>query len=262
MTTALRLLSSPDDVARALVSAAEWATEFDLCTPAVDSRLGRWPVWSALLQSERRLRHAFVALDRLTSEPHAVEYLHRLGSLRLVPAADGSFRSHLFRFRRGDRVRVISGAGSFVPEGVMAPLAAVTVWEGDELGPYAIEAERLFTEARRLAHVPELDDLARYAALYFDASVHRKSLTEIGAPLIRRTACDGELLDLNRRWLEGHRGGAVLEPAPRRRADARAWSGGRESPRDRRGNRRALIHLRHRGLVHEVGRIKRGLASR
>lgn len=196
MTAVLRLLSSPEDVARTLVSAAEWSTEFDLCTPAVDSRLGRWPLWIGLLQNERRLRHAFVALDGLRSEPHALEHLHRLGSLRLVPAADGSFRSHLFRFRRGDQVRVITGAGSLVPDGVMAPLEAVTVWEGHELGSYAVEAERVLSEARRLAHVPELDELAKYATLFFDASVHRESLAELGAPLIRRTACDGELLDL------------------------------------------------------------------
>lgn len=196
MTEVLRLLSSPATVTAALRDAAAWATQIDLCTPAVDSRLGRWPGWQSLLSDTRRLRHAYVALDGLRSEPHALEHLHRLGALRLVPAADGSFRAHLFRFRRGARVRVVTGSGAWTPEGLMAPLEAVTFWEGSELAGFAGEAERLFAGARALAHVPEPEELSRYAELYFAASPHRDSLAELGAPLIRRTAVDAELSEL------------------------------------------------------------------
>jgi hypothetical protein len=192
----LRLQSSPSEVAEALVTVAAWSTEFDFCTPAVDSRLGQWPLWRQLLPDRRRVRHAFVGVDAIRSEPHALEHLHRLGVLRLVPTADGSFRPHLFRFRRGEQVRILTGAGALVPDGMMAPLEAVTLWEGDELGQYAVEAERLFARAKQLAHVPEPEELEKYAMMYFDAAPHRDSLTEIGASLIRRTAFDGEMVDL------------------------------------------------------------------
>jgi hypothetical protein len=196
VSDALRLLSSPGEVTEALTAAAAWSTEFDLCSPAVDSRLGQWPLWRELFADERRVRRAFVGVDGLRSEPHALEHLHRLGVLRFVPAADGSFRSHLFRFRRGNQVRIITGSGALLPDGVMAPLEAITWWEGDELGSYAVEAERLFSRAQQLAHVPEPEELKKYASMYFEATPHRESLTAIGAPLIRRTAFDGELIDL------------------------------------------------------------------
>jgi hypothetical protein len=93
VTAVIRLLSSPDDVARALVSAAEWSTEVDLCTPAVDSGFGRWPLWGGLLQNERRLQHAFVALDGLRSEPHA------------HPTAPGAARPNISCRRAGARAR-------------------------------------------------------------------------------------------------------------------------------------------------------------
>ena len=47
-----------------------------------------------------------------------------------------------------------------------------------------------------LAHVPEPAELDRYAALYFEAARHRDAIAELGAPLIRRTAFDGDLFDL------------------------------------------------------------------
>lgn len=196
MSDALQLLSAPGDVAAALVSATDWSTDLDFCTPAVASRLGQWPLWRGLLAHARRIRRAFVAADGLRSEPHALEELHRLGVLRFVPVADGSFRSHVFRFRRDGRVRVITGAGALVPDGVMAPLEATTVWEGDEFGAYAVETERLFARAHQLGHVPDPEELQKYATLYFEAAPHRDALTAIGAPLIRRTAFDGELIDL------------------------------------------------------------------
>ena len=192
----LRLLSSPSELAETLVASAAWSTEFDFCTPAVDSRLGQSPLWRQLLVDDRRVHHAYVGVDGVRSEPHALEHLHRLGALRLVPAADGSFRSHIFRFRRGERVRIVTGSGALVPDGVMAPLEAATVWEGGEIEPYAGEAERLFARAAGLAHVPEPEELEKYASMYFAAAPLRDSLAEIGAPLIRRTAFDGELIDL------------------------------------------------------------------
>lgn len=196
MSDVLRLLSSAAEVAEVLRAAAAWSTAFDFCTPAVDSRLGRCPLWRDLSAPQHRVRHAFVALDGLRSEPHALEELHRRGVLRLVPAADGSFRPHLFRFRRGDQYRIITGSGALVPTGMIAPLDAVTLWEGNELCSFAAEAERLLARAKHHAHVPEPEELKKYASLFFDGSAHRDSLAEIGAPLMRRTACDGELRDL------------------------------------------------------------------
>lgn len=192
----LRLLSSPKDVAEALVASTAWSTQLDLCTPAVDSHLGKWPLWRELLGDERRVRHAYVAVDAMRSEPHALEHLHRLGVLRLVPAADGSFRAHVLRFRQANTVRIFAGTGALVPDGVMAPLEATTLWEGDALAPYAVETDRLFARAKQLAHVPEPAELRKYAALYFQAAPFRDALSEVGAPLIRRTAFDGEVCDL------------------------------------------------------------------
>ena len=194
--SALALLSAPSAVAEALAASVGWATDLDLCTPSVDSRLGRWQPWRDVVGGGARVRRAFVGLDGLRSEPHALESLHRLGALRLVPAADGSFRAHAYRFRCGARVRVITGSGAFVPDGLMGPLEAVTVWEGSERDPYAVAADRLFATAARLAHVPEPDELRRYALAWFRASPHRDAVAEIGAPMMRRTAFDGELMEL------------------------------------------------------------------
>jgi len=196
VSTVLRLLSASNDVARALRAAAQWSNDFELCTPAVDSRLGRWELWRDLLAPAGKLRRAFVGVDGLRSEPHALEELHRLGALRLVPAADGSFRPHIFRFHRGSQVRVIAGGGALTTDGLMAPVDAVTLWEGPELSPFALETERVFARAKSVAHVPDPDELRRYSTLYLATAPHRERLAEIGAPLIRRTACDGDVLDL------------------------------------------------------------------
>lgn len=195
--TTLRMLVAHREIAAALEQAAAWCSQFDFSTPAIDSAFGRSPAWVAVLPYVPRLRHAYVAVEGLRSEPHALDVLHRHGALRLVPAADGSFRAHVFRFRNGNRVRVVTGAGAFTADGLMAPLEAVTVWEGSELDRYALDVERALARARRLAHVPELAELERYSQLYFQAASHRDALAEIGAPLIRQTADDVDVAELD-----------------------------------------------------------------
>ena len=197
MTESLRLLSTPGAVTEALTAAAEWAADFDVCTPSVDSHLGRWPLWNTLFHAKgARPKRAFVALDAMGSEPHALEDLHRLGVLRLVPAADGSFRTHVLRFRRGGRVRIFLGSGALLPAGHMAPLEAATLWEGDARAQHAVEVESVFARAAHLAHVPDPEELRAYSRLYLHASPLRDELATLAAPLSRRTAFDGEPIEL------------------------------------------------------------------
>jgi len=193
MTEAPKLLSEPAHVSSAVMAAVEWCDDFDLCTAAVDSQLGRRPLWRALLA--KRPTHAYVALDGLRSEPHALDELHRHGVLRFVPAADGSFRSNLYRFRHGKEVRIITGSGPLIPEGMMAPLDAVVLWQGRDNDAFALDAERLFARAQQLAHVPEPEELQKYSDMYFETAEHRDALMAAGAPLIRRPANDGELVE-------------------------------------------------------------------
>lgn len=196
MSESMQLLSSARDVERVLEEAAAWCDELDLCASVVDSQLGRWPLWQALLGRPSRIGRAYVAVAGLRSEPHALEELHRLGVLRFVPAADHSFRSNVLRFSKMGRQRIVFGSAAWAPPGLMAPLDSTTCWEGDAFAPLAVQVGRLFERAAALAHVPEPDELADYAERYHAASEHHEALEELGAAFIRRTAYDGELMDL------------------------------------------------------------------
>lgn len=194
--SALRLLHDATEVRRSFEQALAWCEELVFATPAIDSQRGAFADWTLLLEHGDKIRHAYVALDGLRTEPAALEHLHSLGCLRLVPAADGSFRSHVFRFRRGDLVRVLVGSGRLCPTALIAPLDAVVDWAGTTVDAFALEAESLLENASRAAHVPDPDELEAYGRAYFEAVDLWGRLVELGAPFIRGTAGDAELADL------------------------------------------------------------------
>lgn len=194
--SALRLLHDATEVRRSFEQALAWCEELVFTTPAIDSQRGSFADWALLLEHGHKIRHAYVALDGLLTEPAALDHLHALGSLRLVPAADGSFRSHLFGFRRGELVRVLLGSGRLCPSGSMAPLEAVVDWAGTAVCAFALETESLLEKARRAAHVPDPGELEAYTKAYFEAADLWDHLVELGAPFIRGTAADAELPEL------------------------------------------------------------------
>lgn len=194
--TTMRLLSDPSAVFAALEDACVWCTRFSLCTPAVDSDLDAWPVWRTIVKHGSKLECAVVALDGTRSEPHALAWLQSQEALRLVPAADASFRANVFRFERDDEVRVLLGSGCLVRPGLMAPLDAVSFWEGPALATFAVEVDAMLQRARALAHVPTQKELDTYSRAFFEAAPLREELVVLGAPFIRSTARDAEVPEL------------------------------------------------------------------
>lgn len=192
----MNLLSDSREVAEAFIEACSWCERFAFCTPALDSELGKWGAFRTLVENASKLTVAVVGLDGMVTEPHALAELQAHDALRLVPAADGSFRAHAYRFEKGDRVRVMLGAGAFVRPGLMAPLGAVLWWEGAALDPFAAQVERLIEKARGLAHVPTPDELSEYSEAWFEAAPLREEIAMIGAPFIRGTARDAEVPEL------------------------------------------------------------------
>lgn len=192
-----RVLSSSGAVRAALSEALAWCEEYALCTPVVDSARGAFPEWALLLQHAQKLRVAYVALDGLQTEPAALEHLHSLGVLRFVPAADGSFRANLFRFKRGDEVRTLVGAGRLAPAGMMAPLAAWVDWSGRSLDAFAIDVEGTLRRAGEHARVPTPDELEAYARAYFDGQELWDRLVELGAAFMQAPSRDVDLPELH-----------------------------------------------------------------
>lgn len=192
----MHLLSDPTAVAKAFTDACEWCESFSFCTPAADSELETWSTWTTLVRNASKLRHAIVALEDLRSEPHALAWLHGQEALRLVPAADGSFRANVYRFERGDEVRVILGPGRLVRPGLMAPFDAAVLWEGSAFDPFAAEIDAMLARARALAHVPTQQELDAYARVFFLGAPLREELAMHGAPFLRSTARDAEITEL------------------------------------------------------------------
>ncbi|XXT25152.1 hypothetical protein WME94_26820 [Sorangium sp. So ce429] len=191
--SALQLLGGAPAIARAFEESCDWADEILLCTPALDTNRGKWPLWHTLSSHLPKLRQAYVALDGLRTEPDALERLYHDGCLRLVAAADGSFRVNLLRFRRGDRVRFMLGAGMLCPPGMMASVDAMVLWEGERAAPFSLQVETLLSRVRLKAHVPERTELDEYARTYFDGQESWDRLVELGAPFIREASHDAEL---------------------------------------------------------------------
>ena len=192
----MKLLSDPREVADAFIEACSWCERFAFCTPALDSELGKWSAFRALIENSRKLDVAVVALDGMVTEPHALAELQAHDALRLVPAADGSFRAHVYRFERGDRVRIMLGAGGFVRPGLMTSFEALMWWEGSALEAFAAQAEQLIEKARALAHVPTREELSDYSEAWFAATPLRQEISLVGAPFIRGTAHDAEIPEL------------------------------------------------------------------
>mgnify|MGYP003487986757 CR=1 FL=1 len=116
--------------------------------------------------------------------------------LRLVPAADGSFRANVLRFQKGSDARVILGAGQLTPPGLMASLDAMVVWAGPELDPFAVSVDVLLGRAKEKGHVPSGEELADYARAYYAGAELWDQLFELGAPFIRTTARDADMPEL------------------------------------------------------------------
>jgi hypothetical protein len=191
-----RILSQPSAVDATFREACEWSDTISLTTPAIVSNGRKWPMWTALEKNAAKITSAFVALDGMRSEPAALEWLQDHDCLRLVPAADGSFRANVYRFQKGDTVRVLMGAGMLAPTGVMAPLDATLSWEGSSLDPFAASVDAVLDKARALAHVPSAEELAMYATAFYAGVDLWDQLVELGAPFIRSTAQDADMPEL------------------------------------------------------------------
>jgi hypothetical protein len=196
MASSLELITTPRQAQAELESSFVWAQEITFCTPAVDSWSGRWDVWQSLRRHGAKLKHAFVALDAMKTEPAALEWLHALGKLRLIAAADGSFRAHAWMFTRGTRARVLIGSGAFLPAGMMTPLEALVRWEGSSLDPFLLQVEALLGSARKAAQVPTRKDLDEYNNAFAEAIDLHADLVGLGAPFMRHRDLDAELPQL------------------------------------------------------------------
>ncbi len=194
MTT--RILSQPSAVHAAFSDACAWCETMSLATPAIVSNAGKWPVWSTLEKHATKITAAFVALDGMRSEPAALERLQEHDCLRLVPAADGSFRANVYRFQKGDVVRVLMGAGMLAPTGLMAPVEAMLSWEGNALDPFVAAVDAVFEKAREHAHVPSAKELATYSSAFYAGVDLWDQIVELGAPFIRSTAQDADMPEL------------------------------------------------------------------
>lgn len=193
MDAELKLLTTHAEVRAAIDAGIDWCERLVLATPALDSHHGRGSLWATLLRAGSKLERAYVGLELLRSEPHALEELLRQGKLRLVPAADGSFRPNLLRFYRGSRVRVLLGSGALLPAGLRAPVEATMQWEGPEFAPFSAQVDRLFQTIAGFAHLPSRGELHEYADEYLPATELREQLEAVGARFVRRTAADAEV---------------------------------------------------------------------
>src|ERR1700722_645804 len=150
----LRVLADPAGVTAAFEAACDWCEAMVLATPAAASSSRRWSAWGAIERNAAKIAAAYVAIDGLRTEPAVLDWFQSQDCLRFVPAADGSFRVNLFRFQKGEDVRVLMGAGQLAPPGLMAPLDAMLLWEGGALDPFAASIEAVFEKARAKGHVP------------------------------------------------------------------------------------------------------------
>ena len=192
----LQVLSEPAAVHLAFEAACDWCETMMLATPAAASNAGKWPVWGALEKNASKVSAAFVAVDGLRSEPAALDWFQNQGCLRFIPAADGSFRANVYRFARGDQVRVLMGAGHLSPAGLMAPLDAMLLWKGVALDPFAASIDALLHRVREKAHVPSSEELAEYSRVFYAGVELWDQLVELGAPFIRSTAHDADMPEL------------------------------------------------------------------
>jgi hypothetical protein len=192
----VQLLTHGDAIACTIDHCGRWAEDIVLCTPALDSSSGQWPLWRELRAHFPKLKHAYVAIDGLRTEPAALHELYRQGCLRLVSAADSSFRVNLFCFRKGEQTRVLIGAGALCPPGLMASTEAMVLWEGPALDTFSLRVYALLADVRRHGRVPDPTELDEYARTYFAAQEHRSALAELGAPFIREAAHGAELPEL------------------------------------------------------------------
>ncbi len=192
----LRILSDPSAVRAAFEAACDWCDALSFATPAAVSSGGKWSLWQPLERNAKKIRAAYVALDGMRSEPAALEWLRKHDCLRFVPAADGSFRANIYRFQKGDDVRVMLGSGQLAPAGLMAPLDAMVVWEGPALDPFAVSVDALVARAREKAHVPSGEELADYSRAFYAGVELWDQLVELGAPFIRTTARDAGMPEL------------------------------------------------------------------
>lgn len=191
-----RVLSEPGALQAAIEDACEWCEALTFATPAAASNAGKWSMWQSLERNAAKIRCAYVALDGMRSEPAALAWFQEHDCLRLVPAADGSFRANVFRFQKGSDVRVIMGAGQLTPPGLMASLDALVLWEGAALDPFAVSIDALLARAKEKAHVPSAEELADYARAYYSGAELWDQLFELGAPFIRTTARDADMPEL------------------------------------------------------------------
>ena len=190
------LLSSFRALEEAMAEACSWANEITICAPAIDTGRNEWRPWHALMQHQRKLRRVYVALDGLRTDPSALDDLYGLGSLRLVPAADGSFHANIIRLRKGNRTCVLVGGLGLAPPGIVAPFPAVTLWEGDSRDAYALMVDDALARIADAAHVPTRDELRAYASAFYAAAEHRDAIIELGAPYMSRTSADAGLPEL------------------------------------------------------------------
>ena len=181
----VQLLTCALAIRTAFQAASEWAEEFVLCTPALDSDSGQWPLWCALRPHFAKLRHAYVAIDGLKSEPAALQDLHARGSLRLVSAENGSFRANLLRFRNGDRTRVILGGGTLCPPGNIGSIDVMILWAGPSTDAFALQIESLIEQIRLHGRVADLSELDAYSQAHFAGKKAWDRIAELEAPFMR-----------------------------------------------------------------------------
>ena len=181
----IHLLTSALAIQAALQDASKWAKEFVLCTPALDSDVGRWSLWCALRPHFGKLRYAYVGIDGLKSEPAALHELHDLGSLRLISAADGSFRANLIRFRNEDQTRVFFGAGVLCPPVMIASVDVMILWAGPAMDAFALQVEGLLAQVRLHARVADRTELEAYRHAHLEGQEIWDRIAELGFPFIR-----------------------------------------------------------------------------
>ena len=185
MTSTLALLTNAKDFERELAAALEPAISFSLCTPAFGAHGGEGTLWAVLRRYLDKLDRAYVALEGMRSETWALHFLRNTGRLRIVPAADGSFRVNLIRVKSRRKVTVFLGAGELTPPGLMAPAMGMVKWSGGSTDPFALQIERLLSSAAKLAVAPDRAQLTEYWHAHKEALDLREEIERLGAPFVK-----------------------------------------------------------------------------
>lgn len=193
----IELITSDEVFTRTLDSELGRAQRFTFCSPAVDSGGGWWPLWAVLERHIEKLERAYVAFEVLQTEPYALSRLHRVEALRLMPAADGSFRVNLWYCEGEAGVTILVGSGQLTPPGLAAPAAAICKWQGQSSDDFAVQARGLLQDIAEQCNVPTTEDLARYASAHHASFAPREALLAAGAAYMQPVALGRHLPPLD-----------------------------------------------------------------